>query len=140
MNSALTRKLEAAVTELTGPGALKDRLVNAYCDCLEGLDEQDLPEEVQSEFAAMAAAMHSARALPGDTVVRASIRKFSNDDARRYAALVVRAYALRIASMSPALKIPLRSAPRAATPLAAFLAMDNPALPGVLHSKVANRA
>ena len=40
MNPALTRKLEAAVTILTGHGALKDRLALAYSEHLEHLDQQ----------------------------------------------------------------------------------------------------
>ena len=41
----------------------------------------------------MARVMHGARALPGDSVVRASIRKLSNEEAQRYAGLILRSYA-----------------------------------------------
>src|SRR5438045_2039477 len=96
MHSAISAQLEAAVLTLVGHGALKDRLCAAYCDHLDDLRDQDLPEEVQAEFSAMSRAMHGARALPGDSVVRASVRKFSNQQAQAYAALIVRGYVLRV--------------------------------------------
>ena len=42
----------------------------------------------------MIQALHRAPALPGDDVVKASVRKLSNEEARRYAELVVRAYGM----------------------------------------------
>jgi hypothetical protein len=139
MNSSLTRKLETAVTILTGHGALKDRLALAYSNCLEHLDEQDLPEETQSEFSQMSVAMHRARALPGDTIVRASIRKLSNEEALHFATLVVRIYGLRMADLSAA-RAPVRSAPqRNATPLAALLALEGSGVSASTHGKVAGR-
>ena len=139
MDLSLTRKLEEAVTELTGPGSLKDRLAAAYCRCLEQIDQQDLPEEVQHDFATMSAAMHRARALPGDTIVRASVRKLSREEAQAFARLVVRMYSLRVTALvnAPAAQ---RSAPRSATPLSAFLGLENAALNSAAHSKVASRA
>jgi hypothetical protein len=38
--------------------------------------------------------LHHEHALPGDNVVRASIRKLSNQEVHRYAELVVRLYGL----------------------------------------------
>ncbi len=140
MNSALTRKLEAAVTILTGQGALKDRLALAYSDYLEHLDLLELPEETQREFAELSLAMHRARALPGDTIVRASIRKLSNEEAQRYASLAVRMYGLHMADLA-AVQAPLRSAPpRSATPLAALLALDSPGMSAGAHGKLGGRA
>lgn len=123
MHSALSTQLEAAVLALVGHGALKDRLYAAYCDHLDHIREQDLPEEVQREFTAMSRAMHAARALPGDSVVRASIRKFSNEQAQGFAALIVRTYVLRVQSLASTPVGPARlSAP----------ARDVPALPALL--------
>ena len=140
MDSTLTHKLETAVTILIGHGALKDRLALAYGDCLEQLDEHDVPEEVQDEFVQMTQAMHRARALPGDNIVRASIRKFSNEEAQRYAALVVRMYGLRMADLA-AVRTPLRApAPRGTTPLAALLGLESAGAGGGTHSKIASRA
>ena len=140
MDSSLTHKLETAVTILIGHGALKDRLALAYADCLEQLDEQDLPIEVQDEFAQMTQAMHRARALPGDNIVRASIRKLSNEEAQRYAALVVRMYGLRMADQA-AIRTPVRApAARGASPLATLLGLDSTTASSGTHSKMASRA
>ena len=140
MNSSLTHKLETAVTILIGHGALKDRLALAYGDCLEQLDEHDLPEEVQDDFAQLTQAMHRARALPGDSIVRASIRKLSNEEAQRYAALVVRIYGLRMADLAAA-RTPVRAAaPRGATPLAALLGLESVSAGSSSHGKMASRA
>jgi len=140
MNLVLTRKLEAAVTILTGHGALKDRLALAYGEYLEHLDLQELPEETQHEFAELSLAMHRARALPGDTIVRASIRKLSNEEAQRYASLAVRMYGLHMADLAAA-RTSVRSAPpRSATPLAALLALDSPSMSAGTHSKLSARA
>jgi hypothetical protein len=127
MNSPLSRRLEAAVLALAGDGTLKDRLYAAFSDHLEDIDERELPEEIQSAFGDMTKTMHRARALPGDSVVRASVRKLSSEDAQRYSALVVRAYGLQIESLATeAGRIPGRMAAltRQQTPLAALLALE----------------
>ena len=126
MHSALSTQLEAAVQTLVGHGALKDRLCAAYGDHLDDLREHELPEEVQREFAAMSRAMHAARALPGDSVVRASVRKFSNEQAQAYAALIVRAYVLRAQSLAatPVGQARVGSSARNAAALPALLALD----------------
>jgi hypothetical protein len=140
MDSSLTLKLETAVTILIGHGALKDRLALAYTDCLAQLDEQDLPVEVQDEFAQLTQAMHRARALPGDNIVRASIRKLSNEEAQRYAALVVRIYGLRMADQA-AIRTPVRApAARGASPLATLLGLDSATASSGTHGKMASRA
>ena len=88
----------------------------------------------------MTQAMHRARALPGDNIVRASIRKLSNEEAQRYAALVVRIYGLQMADLAAA-RAPVRTvAPRGATPLAALLGLESVAASGSSHGKIASRA
>jgi hypothetical protein len=128
MHSALSKNLESAVLELVGNGALKDRLYAAWCKHLDGIDLQDLPGETQEDYAAMVRVMHGARALPGDSVVRASIRKFSNEEAARYAALVLRVWRLRVQELAATPRAPARSAasaPAEATPLAALLTLES---------------
>lgn len=88
----LSARLEAAVLSLAGPGPMKDRLFDAYCRHLEDIRDTDLPSPWSAEFALMTRALHHAHALPGDDVVRASVRKLSNDEAGEYAKLVVRLY------------------------------------------------
>jgi hypothetical protein len=90
----LSARLEAAALSLTGPGPIKNRLCDAYCAHLEDVQETDLPAECGAEFGAMIQALHRAHALPGEHVVKASVRKLSNDEARRYAELVVRLYGM----------------------------------------------
>jgi hypothetical protein len=140
MHSALSVHLEAAVTALVGNGTLKDRLCTAWCEHLDGLSVHEMPEEAQDEFEALTRVMHGARALPGDSVVRASIRKFSNDEAERCAALILRLYRLRIEELTATPRVPARaaSAPRESTPLAALLALEGGARSGA-RAKQASR-
>lgn len=142
MHSALSAQLEAAVVTLVGHGTLKDRLCAAYCDHLEDLREQDLPVEVQSEFAAMSRAMHGARALPGDSVVRASVRKFSNEQAQTFAALIVRSYVLRMQGLAATPVGPARlgTGTRNAPPLAALLALEGASSSAPAHAKRARNS
>jgi hypothetical protein len=87
----LNRRLEAAVLSLTGQGPIKDRLSAAYCSYLEDIVVSELPA-LGEEFGAMIQALHRAQPLPGESVVRASVRKLSNQEACNYAGLVVRLY------------------------------------------------
>jgi hypothetical protein len=142
MHSALSAQLEAAVVTLVGHGTLKDRLCAAYCDHLDDIREQDLPMEVQSEFAAMSRAMHGARALPGDSVVRASVRKFSNEQAQTFAALIVRSYVLRMQGLvaTPVGPARLGTGTRNAPPLAALLALEGGGSSAPVHAKRARNS
>jgi hypothetical protein len=79
----LTARLEAAALSMAGPGPIKDRLTDAYSH-LQDLEASELPE-LGDEFAEMIKALHRERPLPGDDVVRASVRKLSNADVRHYA-------------------------------------------------------
>ena len=126
MNSALADQLEAAVITLAGHGALKDRLSAAYCDHLEDIDAQELPLETQQDFTELSKAMHAARALPGDNVVRASVRKFSNEEAQRYAAIIVRVYGVEMEHQSTTVRTPVRigAQSRSSAPLAALLTLE----------------
>lgn len=90
-------RLAAAVAALCGHAPLKDRLALAWSSHLESLDPLLLPEEVRSEFILLGALLHSVRALPGDTVVRASVRKLSPAEATQCADFVVRALACTVA-------------------------------------------
>jgi hypothetical protein len=53
---------------------------------------------VRDEFQELITALHRERALPGDTVLRASLRKLSTVEAGRYAKLIIRTYA-RVAAI-----------------------------------------
>jgi hypothetical protein len=87
-------RLEAATLSLAGPGHIKDRLLDAYCRHLRDIQESDLPGDMGLEFTAMIHALHRSPALPGDDVVKASVRKMSSEEACHYAELVVRLYGM----------------------------------------------
>jgi hypothetical protein len=116
----LCARLEAAALSLTGPGHIKDRLFDAYCRYLHGIDQSDLPIELASEYGDMIQALHRAPALPGDDVVKASVRKLSNDQACHYAELVIRLYGMQ-AGMSH--HVAARNA-RPVVPLAMYMASE----------------
>ena len=122
----LGARLEAAALSMAGPGTIKDRLLDAYCSHLEDLQESDLPGTLGAEFAQMIQALHRAQALPGDDVVKASVRKLSNEEARRYAELVVRLYGM-FAGMKQQLHNGRLS--RAPAPLLKFLSVEAGANP-----------
>jgi hypothetical protein len=92
MNTTLDLLQHAAI-RLSQDGSIKDRLADAYASHLVEVDAEDLPDGVRHEFAALCAAMHRERPLPRESVIRASVRKMSNDEAGHYAALVVRVFA-----------------------------------------------
>src|SRR5580700_8743888 len=116
----LCARLEAAALSLTGPGHIKDRLFDAYCRYLHGIERSDVPIELASEFGDMIEALHRAPALPGDDVVKASVRKLSNDQACRYAELVIRLYGVCAGTNQ---HLAARNS-RQVVPLAKFLATE----------------
>jgi hypothetical protein len=116
----LCARLEAAALSLTGPGHIKNRLFDAYCRYLQDIRQSDVPGELAPEFADMIQALHRAPALPGDDIIKASVRKLSNEQACRYAELVIRLYGM-FAGMNH--HVVARNA-RAVVPLAKFLATE----------------
>ena len=130
----LKRELELAVVTLSGAGTLKDRLCLAYINHLQDLNLElaDLPVELEREYALMSSAMHQACALPGESVVRASIRKLSNADAERFASLIVRLFSVLATERLAMRSLPSR---RVGTPLAALLSADT----GIGAEAVAHR-
>ena len=89
----LSARLEAAALSLTGPGPIKERLLDAYSQTWRN-PELGCPRELGANSRQMIQALHQRQALPGDDVVRASVRKLSNDQACRYAELVIRLYGM----------------------------------------------
>lgn len=116
----LTERLECAVVCLAGHGTIKDRLIDAYGKCLADFTEEDFPLELRADFAELLRALHHERALPGESVVRASVRKLSPEEARRYTTLIVRAYGKLAGTRNEAASTTLRMS----APLARLLAAD----------------
>jgi hypothetical protein len=96
--ASLSEHLEAAAYVLAGSEPLKDRLATAWTKHLATLEARDFPRDVREEFEELFTALHRERALPGDTVLRASLRKLSTVEASRYAKLIIRTYA-RVAAL-----------------------------------------
>jgi hypothetical protein len=122
----LNARLEAAALSMTGPGSIKDRLLDAYCSHLEDVQQSDLPGALGAQFAEMSDALHRVPGLPGEDAVKASVRKLSNEEARRYAELVVRLYGM-YAGMSQ--QIANARTARSSAPLLKFLALEAGANP-----------
>lgn len=92
MDNLLDLLQQAAIT-LSQGGNIKDRLADAYATHLIQVDVEDLPETLRDEFECLCQAMRRERPLPRESAIRASVRKMSNDEAARHAALVVRIFA-----------------------------------------------
>jgi hypothetical protein len=92
MNDVLDQLLQATV-KLSQSGPIKDRLADAYSSHLSNVDASDIPERHRAEFIELHTALNRERPLPRESVVRASVRKMSNEEADRHAALVVQAFA-----------------------------------------------
>jgi hypothetical protein len=90
--SRIYDRLESATLFFARAGAIKDRLEGAWRQCLANLDPDDLPREVRLMYLELSSAMQRERPLRGEDAVRATIRKMSNEDAERSAALIVRMF------------------------------------------------
>jgi hypothetical protein len=110
--------LEAAILSLARSGAIKDRLTTAYRDFLLGVDTTELPREARSDFDELRRSMERERPMSrGDDAVRATVRKMSNAEAERLAALVVRMFGACGRSTAPtALVLPFAQ-PSATSPV-----------------------
>jgi hypothetical protein len=85
-------RLESATLLLTGAGAIKERLSGAWRQCLANIEPDDLPRELRPQFIELSRSIQRERPLRGEDAVRATIRKMSNDEAERQAALIVRIF------------------------------------------------
>jgi hypothetical protein len=85
--------LQQATVTLSQGGALKERLAEAYAAHLIQIDSEDLPEHLRTEFDALCSAMRRERPQPRESVIRASVRKMSNEEAAHHAAVVVKVFA-----------------------------------------------
>jgi len=85
--------LQQATITLSQCGSVKDRLADAYATHLIQVDVEDLPESLRDDFECLCQAMRREQPLPRESAIRASVRKMSNEEAARHAALVVRTFA-----------------------------------------------
>jgi hypothetical protein len=85
-------RLESATLLLTGAGAIKGRVSDAWRQCLANIEPDDLPHELRLQFIELGKVIQRERPLRGEDAVRATIRKMSNEEAERLAALIVRMF------------------------------------------------
>jgi hypothetical protein len=74
---------------LSGEGPVKQRLVAAYREYLEDLDEDQVPDAIRPKFVSLRQALSSVEPTNGESLVHASVRKMSPGDAQRYATSVL---------------------------------------------------
>jgi len=79
----------AALTVLAGHGHIKQRLIKAYEEHLDGIDEDELPIAMKQGFVDLRQSMHQVAPLRGESAICASVRKMSPEDATECAAHVV---------------------------------------------------
>ena len=88
MNSAWEHFF-AATLVLASAGPIKHRLIEAYHEHLEDLEEDELPKEIRDEFSTLATSMCRVRPLRGETALQATVRKMSDIEAGNFATRIV---------------------------------------------------
>ena len=81
-----------AVSALAGHGHIKQRLISAYEDNLEHIDEDYLPNQVRQSFSNLKDLMHNVAPANGEGPICASVRKMSVDEANQCAQIMVDLY------------------------------------------------
>ncbi len=81
--------MRQAAAVLVGPGAVKQRLADAYVGHLHAVDARTLPPEIQQSFVELSAALSNVKAAGGLNAVVASVRKMSEVEAGACAARVL---------------------------------------------------
>lgn len=89
----LVDRFYAAVSALAGDGHIKQRLIRAYQDNLEEIEDDELPIVLREEFAELTKRLHSVAPLNGEGAVMASVRKMSCPEAGKCGESVVLLYA-----------------------------------------------
>ena len=82
----------AAVSVLAGHGHIKHRLIKAYQDNLDHINEDNLPNAVKKPFAQLKSMMHCVTPAGGEGSICASVRKMSVDEASQCAESLVTLY------------------------------------------------
>jgi hypothetical protein len=118
------QSFQRAVRVLVGPGAVKQRLIVAYLEHLQGVQAEDLPDEVCVEFAALQSAFCCVKPAGGLCAAEVAVRKMSEQEAT--------AHAERILSMSTMLSRVIHGAPEAVTPPRLRVVGDDDELPAFL--------
>ena len=81
-----------AISVLAGHGHIKQRLISAYEDNLDAIEEDALPTDVRQSFADLNHLMHRVTPTNGEGPICASVRKMSVEEANQCAQLMVDLY------------------------------------------------
>jgi hypothetical protein len=84
--------LFAAVSALATHGRVKQRLILAYGDHLDGIDEDDLPLALRETFSELRQKMYSVTPANGEGSICASVRKMSKPQADQCASMILELY------------------------------------------------
>lgn len=82
----------AAVSVLASHGHIKQRLMKAYEEHLDGICEDELPDAIRESFVDLQRDMHRVAPLNGEGPICASVRKMSPEEAGECAVSVVTMY------------------------------------------------
>jgi hypothetical protein len=83
----------SAVLVLVGDGHIKKRLTAAYADNIEGIDVNELPVELKSDFLDLDDELHSVPPQSDEGAVCATVRKMSGEEASSCARRLLALYA-----------------------------------------------
>lgn len=124
--SQIVERFEAAVQVLVGDGPVKNRLLAAYTDYLEDLQQVDLPIDSKLDFGDLHTALHRASPIGKIDRVRASVQKMSPTEAWWHAQTIVRLYT-EVLAMERRARLEIEPAPAAVedTPPKHLLARRN---------------
>lgn len=86
-------RFQAAVKVLASHGHIKQRLIQAYEDNLDEINEEELPIALKQDFADIKYLMHRVTPLNGEGSICASVRKMSVTEASDLAVALVSLYA-----------------------------------------------
>ncbi|MDP9083472.1 MAG: hypothetical protein M3N50_06880 [Pseudomonadota bacterium] len=86
--------LHFATLELVRSTPIKQRLISAYRHHLASLPEHELPGEVRESFGHVMQVLKGVQPLRGEDAVSASVRKMSNQEADKCAALIVEIFGM----------------------------------------------
>jgi len=82
----------AAMSVLAGHGRIKQRLMKAYEEHLDAIDEDELPQSVRQAFVEIQQQMHQGAPLNGEGPICASVRKMSPIQAGECAVAILSLY------------------------------------------------
>lgn len=85
-------RFHAAVSVLAGDGHIKQRLMKAYQDNLDGIAEDQLPSNIKQAFTKLKSRMRQVAPLNGEGPICATVRKMSVHEASDCAVSVVSLY------------------------------------------------